>query len=223
MQSKFTNKTIAITAIAGALFLFLGTYLHPMHADPNDALAAFTEYAEDHHWVASHFIQLLGAALMVIALVLVNSVLSEPAARVFGQIGSIGAISVLALTGALQAVDGVALKSMVNAWAAASEPDKSVLFYSAFGVRQIEIGLASVSSLITGVTVFTMGFALLLDSSYPRWSGVLGILAGIPTTFAGVIIGYTGFSELSMMVNMPASVLLLVWMISLGVFSWRRS
>ena len=43
----------AVAAIAGALTLFVGTFLHPMNADPNDPLAAFTEYAADHHWIAS--------------------------------------------------------------------------------------------------------------------------------------------------------------------------
>jgi hypothetical protein len=33
---------------------------------------------------------------------------------------------------------------------------------------------------------------------------------------------YTGFSGLAMAINMPASFVLLVWMLSLGVFMWRR-
>lgn len=48
----------AITAIAGAVLLLIGTILHPMSADPNVPLAAFTEYAADTHWVASHLMQL---------------------------------------------------------------------------------------------------------------------------------------------------------------------
>jgi hypothetical protein len=52
-------------AIAGSLLLLLGTYLHPMPADPNDAVAAFTEYAADRLWVASHLTQLAGVTLMV--------------------------------------------------------------------------------------------------------------------------------------------------------------
>jgi hypothetical protein len=39
---------------------------------------------------------------------------------------------------------------------------------------------------------------------------------------AGVLIAYTGFSELAMVINMPASFLLLVWMLTVGVFMWRR-
>jgi hypothetical protein len=61
-----------IAAILGVGFLCVGTYLHPMSADPNVPLAAFAEYAADHHWVASHLMQLLGVLLMAAALVLLS-------------------------------------------------------------------------------------------------------------------------------------------------------
>ena len=48
--------------------LLVGTYLHPMGADPSEPVAAFTEYAADHSWVASHLMQLSGIAGMVAAL-----------------------------------------------------------------------------------------------------------------------------------------------------------
>jgi hypothetical protein len=52
--------------------------------------------------------------------------------------------------------------------------------------------------------------------------GGLAIVGGVPTTAAGVVMAYTGFSGLAMAINMPASFVLLVWMLSLGVFMWRR-
>jgi hypothetical protein len=39
-----------------------------MKADPNEAIAAFTEYAADQLWVASHLTQLAGVTLMLAAL-----------------------------------------------------------------------------------------------------------------------------------------------------------
>ena len=61
----------AVFAVLGAVLLFVGTYLHPMQADPNDPLAAFVEYAADQNWVASHLAQLAGVALTVAALIVV--------------------------------------------------------------------------------------------------------------------------------------------------------
>jgi uncharacterized membrane protein len=53
MHKLHANQLTAIAAISGALFLFIGTLLHPMEADPNIPLAAFTKYAADRNWVAS--------------------------------------------------------------------------------------------------------------------------------------------------------------------------
>jgi hypothetical protein len=44
----------AVAAIVGPLLLFVFTLLHPLRADPNDAPAAFAEYAADSFWVWSH-------------------------------------------------------------------------------------------------------------------------------------------------------------------------
>ena len=51
----------------------------------------------------------------------------------------------------------------------------------------------------------------------------LAISGGVPTMVAGVVIAYTGFSALDMAINMPANSLLLVWMVVLGSYMWRRS
>jgi Domain of unknown function (DUF4386) len=97
-----------------------------------------------------------------------------------------------------------------------------MLFYAAFAVRQIEIGLASIMSLFLGLTVAIYGTALLIDRSFPKWLGYLAIVGGIPTAIADLIMAYTGFSGLSMVIDMPSSSLLLVWMIVLGVYMWRK-
>jgi len=113
-------------------------------------------------------------------------------------------------------------KMMVDAWAAAAEPDKTTLFYSAYGVRQIEVGLASILGLLFGLTVCVYGVALISDRNFVTWLGWLAIIGGIPTAIAGVVIAYTGFSGLAMSINMPSSSLILIWMMALGVLFWRR-
>lgn len=78
----------------------------------------------------------------------------------------VGAAACTALAGALQAVDGVALKAMVNGWAAVHEAEKATLFQPAFGVRQIEIGFASITGLLSGLTVTIYGIAFLIDRRF---------------------------------------------------------
>ncbi len=219
---RYTLRGASAAAIGGALLLFAGTYLHPSGADPNDAIAAFSEYAADQLWIASHLTQLLGVALIVCALIQLSRLLASGSASGLAWIAAAGAIASLAVAAATQAVDGIALKNMVDAWAAAAEPDKTTLFYATYGVRQIEVGLASITSLLFGITMCVYGAALISDQRFGKWLGWLPIIGGIPTAIAGVVIAYTGFSGLAMSINMPANSLLLIWMIALGVLFWRR-
>lgn len=222
MLSCGESRVGAICAIAGSVFLFIGTYLHPLDADPNEAVAAFTEYAADHLWVASHLTQLAGIVLMVAALLLLARQLEAASGTGWARLAAGGAIASLAVATALQAVDGVALKVMVDAWVVAPAAQKEGAFQAAFAVRQVEIGLASTLSLLLGLTVTIYGVALLVDHTYPKWIGRLAIGGGVPTTVAGVVMAYTGFSGLAMAINMPASSLLLVWMLILGMYMWGR-
>ena len=202
--------------------LCIGTFLHPMGADPNDPVAAFAEYAADRLWVTSHLVQLVGVAAMVAALLFLTVQLEANGPSGVLWIATAGAVVSLALAAALQAVDGIALKSMVDAWAAAPESEKQGLFQAAFAVRQIEIGLASMLSLSLGLTMTLYGIALLGDETYPKWFAGVAIAGGVPTMVAGIVMAYTGFSGLAMAINMPANLLLLLWMLALAGFMWRR-
>jgi hypothetical protein len=142
------SKVGPLAAIGGALLLFIGTWMHPMDADPNIPIAAFTEYAADHHWVASHLTELFGVLLMSAALILLLRRLFDGPGADWAVLATAGVIAGLAAAAALQAVDGVALKVMVDAWAAAPASAKLIFLQTAFAVRQIEIGLASVTSLL---------------------------------------------------------------------------
>lgn len=223
MPNSRDNKTISLLAIAGAALLFIGTSLHPMHEDPNRPLAAFMEYAHDRHWIATHLVQLLGVVLMTAALVLLSRKMHSGPAGGISSLGHAGAVAGMTTAAALQAVDGVALKAMVDAWAAASASGKAALFPAVLAVRQVEIGLAAMTSLLLGATVALYGCAQLIDRRFPAWLGWLGVAGGVPGAAAGVVIAYTDFSEAAMLVNMPASIAMLGWMAALGIFMWRTS
>jgi hypothetical protein len=221
-MTKPGSRIGPIAGVVGAVLLFIGTYLHPMGADPNVPLAAFTEYAADHNWVASHLMQLFGFLLMAAALVLLCRKIANGRAAEWAVLGIILAVTSMSAAAALQAVDGVALKATVNSWAATQGAGKDPVFQAAFAVRQIEVGLASVTALLFGLTASAVGIALLVDGRFPKWLGAIAIVGGVPTATAGVVMAYTGFSDLAMEIDMPSSSLLLVWMIALGIFTLRR-
>src|SRR3954453_8314279 len=223
MHSRSTVPLGPLLAVLGVGLLIIGTVLHPMQADPAVAEVAFAEYAADRHWVASHLIQLAGVWAMIASLLLLGRDLEAGPAALWVGFGRAFGIAGIAAAAALQAVDGVALKMMVDRWAAASEPEKPALFAAAYGVRQIEIGLAGMSCLLLGLTAAIFGLALVIDGRLPRWAGLLGVAGGISTTASGVVISSTGFSELAMSINMPAVAVLMAWMIALGILGWKRT
>lgn len=222
MQIRNESRVGAVCAISGVTLLIIGTYLHPMGADPNDPAAAFTEYAQDRLWIASHLLQLAGVAAMMAALLFLAGQLEARKRSSVVRIAAAGAIATLTLAAALQAVDGIALKSMVDTWAAAPASEKEGVFHATFAIRQVEIGLASMLSLSFGLTMTLYGIALLGEEAYPKWFAGLAIAGSVPTIVGGVVMAYTGFSGLAMAINMPANLLLLFWMLALAGLMWRQ-
>jgi len=124
---------------------------------------------------------------------------------------------------ALQAVDGVALKVMLDRWAAATGEARALAFEAAFAVRQVEIGLASLLSLVSGFTLTVFGVAIAISTRYPTWLGGSGLLGGLGTVAAGAAQASTGLSGLAMTLSMLSSSVLLVWAILAGVLMWRSA
>ena len=211
----------AVAALAGAPILFVATLLHPMSADPNDAPAAFAEYAASGTWVATHLGQFAGFALLCAALVGVAAAMEAGAPAAWARLGAVGAAVSIAGAAALQAVDGVALKLAVDRWARATDAARKRAFEAAFAVRQVEVGVASLLSIVAGATVTTFAVAMLVGRRFPTWVGAIGLLAGLATLAAGVAQAYTGFSALAMLLSMPAGCVVMAWGMIVGVLLWR--
>jgi hypothetical protein len=211
----------SVSAFAGAIVLFASTLLHPMSRDPNNAPEAFAEYAADSFYVWTHLGQFAGFALLGAALVALAATFEPGRASSWARIGLATTIVGIATAAALQAVDGVALKVTVDRWASATGDTRAVIYEAALAVREIEIGLASLLSITTGLTLIAFGLAMLLGVRYPRWLGAIGLLDGVGMVAAGAAQAATGFSALAMALSMAASSVLLIWIILAGIFMWR--
>jgi hypothetical protein len=208
----------AVAAVIGPIVVFVTTLLHPMSADPNEPLAAFAEYAADSLWVASHLGQFIGFSILAVAFIGLAAAMEDGKPAAWGRVGLIGIAASLALAGALQAVDGVALRSMLLRWMQVSHGARERAFDAALAVRQIEIGLASLLSVVMGLTVVVFAIAMSVGRRFPRWLGYFGFIGGFGNVSAGFAAAYTGFSPLQMIISMPATVLIGVWVIVIGVF-----
>ena len=68
-----------------------------MNADPNDAPAAFAEYAADRIWVATHLGQFLGVAILGVALVALASAMEPGKPSAWARIGVLGTAASIAM------------------------------------------------------------------------------------------------------------------------------
>src|SRR5215210_3274064 len=209
----------AITARIGAIALPLGVILfvvvtaifHPHREAPMDNPAVFMEYAQSDSWVAIHLAQWFAALLLIGGLVaLYYSITAKPEAN--AAVARFGFAAAL-LTGAsltmLQAVDGVALKWAVDAWASAPADQEVAAFSAAAALRWTEYSLQSFSFILLGLTFILYGVAIALGTVYPRWLGWVAVGSGVAWIVHGVMVPYFGLFD-----SIPrgvAQVLLYLW------------
>jgi hypothetical protein len=221
LSEEHLSRVGGASAIVGVVVLFVATMFHPMDAQPGNAPAAFAEYALDRHWVATHLGQLLGFVLIASGFVALSWKLRTGRAGAWALLAGLSAVASVSLAGALQAVDGVALKFMVDRWAEA-ESGREVVFEAVFGVRQIEVGLASLLGMFFGLTVLLYGVALLLSPLGPGWLGVFGVLAGAVTLNSSIMQAHAGFSDIAQTMNISSTLLVLIWSVCVGVYLLRQ-
>ena len=222
-SDDYLSRVGGVAAILGVIALVAATMFHPMNAHPSDAEAAFAEYALDRYWVAIHLGQLVGAVLIAAGFISLSWKLRAGRAGAWALLAGLVTVAGMSLAAALQAVDGVALKLMVDRWSSAAPETRAAAFEAAFSVRQIEIGLASLMEAFFGLTVILYGVAILLSSVAPRWLGVFAVPGGTAMLISSVVRAHTGFTDVGMAATMPSTLFLLLWCICVGLFLLRSA
>ncbi|HJQ86166.1 MAG TPA: DUF4386 family protein [Propionibacteriaceae bacterium] len=181
--------------IVGAVVSFVGGTLHPHRELPNDHPAVFAEYAASTNWLWVHYLQ-FAAALTVVAgfLVLYEAMSRRGVVSVLERSGYAAAIATALIFAANMAVDGIALKRAVDAWAAASDADKPIRFAAAETVRWLEWGANSFFQILLGLTLILFGLGIARTGICWRPAGWLGVLAGIGLVIGGLLTGRDGFA-----------------------------
>jgi hypothetical protein len=221
----------AITTRIGAIALPLGiilfvvvtAILHPNREAPMDNPAIFTEYAQSDSWVAVHLAQWFAALLIIGGLVaLYYSITTKPEAN--AAVARFGFAAAL-LTGAsltmLQAVDGVALKWAVDAWASAPAGGEVAAFAAAQALRWTEYALQSYSFILLGLTFILYGLTIALGNVYPRWLGWLAAASGVAWIVHGLMVPYIGLFD--SIPRLVAIVLMALWAFIIAALMWRNS
>jgi hypothetical protein len=217
-------RLAAVLLLAGVLVTAVAGFLHPEGADANDHQAIFAVYAASKSWTAVHLGQFVGMVIIVFGLGALFFALEPPsgAGLWLDRMGLLAAGAALALYAVLQAVDGVALKQAVNAWASAANADKAGRFASAETVRWLEWAVRSYQSYAFGLSLILFGAAIVVVAGrVPRPIGYLMGLSGLCYLAQGWIIGTSGFSSANQIPTLLGIISVVVWSVWLLVAALR--
>jgi hypothetical protein len=223
-DDAITTRIGAVTLPLAIPVLVVAEILHPSREDPMDNPAVFMEYAHSNIWTADHLAEYFGFLLLLGGLVaLYYSVSAKPGMGAgLAPFGLAAAVTTAASFTVLQAVDGIALKRAVDAWASAPPPQESAAFAAAEAVRWTEMGMNSLSFFLAGLTLFLFGLAIALGSVYPRWVGWMALISGLALMYDGVVVvAYEGF--VPSIIKLVGLLLLAVWAFVMAVLMWRNS
>jgi hypothetical protein len=183
---------------AGALILagtgveLLAEIAHPHDVPPNDHAAVFAEYAASTDWLWVHLAQFAAAVVVVAGFVALYHHLAAGGPSLLDRLALLAAGGTLAAIMLDMAVDGVALKHAVDAWASAPPGERTVRFDAAETVRWLEWSANGFFKIMLGLTAAAFGASLLRTAA--RIVGGLAVAAGVLLVAAGVEVGRNGFT-----------------------------
>ncbi len=223
MYEPKSLRLAATLLFVGLLLVFMVGSLHPDGEPANNHPAAFAAYADSSIWTAVHtgqFVAMVMVLFGLVALYYALDVRSGPLGWI-RRFGVVSAVVALALTGVLQAVDGVALKQAVDAWARAPEAEKMVRFAAAEAIRWTEWGVRSYQSYMLGISFLLFAAVVVATAWIPRLIGFSMAVTGIAYIVQGWVIGSEGFSPNNTAPTLLAYIVWFIWGGWLFIAAWR--
>lgn len=191
-----STLTLAGGLLVGGFAAFtVATAIHP-HGSENDHPVIFAKYADTQGWIAIHFAQFAGVIVALAGFLILSRIFIDRGGSVLlGRLLQAALVATAAVWAVLQAVDGVALKHTVDAWAEASGVERSLRFADAEAVRWAEWGLQAYFRLLFGLTFALAGIAIWRTGVAYRWLGPVAILGGAVYAAVGIAVGHTGLDK----------------------------
>ena len=190
---RTSARTAGALILAGTGVELLAEIAHPHAVPPNDHAAVFAEYAGSTGWLWVHLAQFAAAAVVVAGFVALYHRLAAGGPTLLDRLALLAAGGTLAAIMFDMAVDGVALKHAVDAWAAAAPADRATRFDAAETVRWLEWSANGFFKILLGLTAAAFG-ASLARATGTRLHGLAGLAAGALLVAAGVQVGLEGFT-----------------------------
>jgi hypothetical protein len=213
----------AIAMLSGQTLYIAITQLHA-GGEANDHHHIFETYADNSIWTAVHLGQFIGIAAILAGMAALFLTL-EARTGTMKAIAAFGvglSVAALALYGALQAVDGVALKQTVNAWAAAADAEKTARFASAESIRWLEWGMRSYQDIALGLASIILVPVMMRAGLRIGTALMIGV-SGLALLAQGWIAGTEGFTSAQSLAIVTGWAASLAWMVWLAMTAWSTT
>jgi hypothetical protein len=223
MADQKVLRLSATLLFIGLVFSSLMQFPHP----PGGATieATFANYAASRDWAAIHLGQFVAEAILLAGLLVLFFALNLSAGppRWVGFFGATAAGVALALAAVLFAVDGVALKQAVDAWASAPAAEQATRFAGAETIRWLEWGTNSYWEFMRGLACVLFAITIVWTARVPRPVGYLMGVAGLAFILLGWSVGTRGFTPattIPMYASYTALFAVTIWLL---IVAWRRT
>jgi hypothetical protein len=222
MNKRVLLRLAGALLVGGFLLEAVVEVFHPSKEDPNKHAAVFAEYARSGAFTTIHLVQFIAILIgMAGFLVLYRALVSRGDVPVLARLAAAASIATGSAFAVLQAIDGVALKHAVDAWAKASGAEQAIRFADAETVRWLEWGANSYFRVLLGLTLLLFGLAIARTAIVPRWLGWSGVVSGLLFGVVGVIVGEVGFDHAQGPFSLAALLFFLVFAVGTLVVGWR--
>ena len=221
---RFFEFALAATLVSAPMGAF-SQILHPLPEPGDDNPRAFLEtIAPTGEWVYIHLLAVLSFLLLFVPFLALWR--AQPPGRARWLAGLAVGMSFAGMTIAIiwMMLDGVAIKDIGDAWAAASGDRKQTLEEIAISLEEFILALFSVEQIVYfGLPFVLLGLASLQGGNEPAWFGWSGVVAGCWNCTVGVAQTFTDRTELWTHILLPIGVVYVsVWLPTAVFFMWRR-
>jgi hypothetical protein len=224
VNDRSSLRLASALVFGGELLYIAAGVFHPGRVPANQHPEVFAEYANDAYWGAVHMGQFVGMAVLLSGIVLLTFALASRNGRLdwLARLAATSAVVTIALTGVLQAVDGVALKAAADAWLAAPVVDQGARLAATEALRWLEWAVRSYQRTMLGITLILLSAQVVMTARIPRPIGVVMAISGFAYIAQGVVVGAEGFSSNGTIPGLLAIVLDPAWMIWLVIVAWQK-
>lgn len=191
---QWTLRLGSAAGVVGAVIAMVANLLHPQTpaGDPEGVARAIVQ---SDIWVAGHLALVVGLILILGGLAAISHSIQGGVAGALSRLGYAGAIAGITVGLILVTLDGLAAKHLALQWAAAPAGEAAIALRLVQAEEIINFALAALFNILfAGVTFILYGLAVAFSPRYPRWIGLIVVLAGAGSVIVGLNQAYAGES-----------------------------